>query len=83
MSLFPPVCEVPARLPSKRDTIATLDPTWARPRTSTSGYFIQCALIRDFVSDSGALIAWINATNVQNPHILRIQPWNSSQLTWL
>ena len=54
MLLFQPVCEGPTLLLSKQDIIATMAISWDRQRTSTSGYFILCALIRDFVGDSGS-----------------------------
>ena len=55
MSFFQPVCKGPALYRSKQDIIVALAPnhtiSW---RTVTSGYFILCALKRDFVGDSGS-----------------------------
>jgi len=58
---FQPVGEGLALLFSKGNKIATLVPSnttsiraWAPWGTATSGYFILCALMRDFVGDSGS-----------------------------
>ena len=61
MSFFQPVCKGPALYRSKQDIIVTLAPYHTISRsasvlwgTVTSGYFILCALKRDFVGDSGS-----------------------------